>query len=197
MAHALVPALRESGPNDRKLAAALSPLIGDGDVSMLPRLERALLYGKGAQAAFAAKGDKLPTKALRQHLYWLPATEAAKAARGWLDFDDLILRARDLLSDPTVAQWVLFKLDGGIDHILIDEAQDTSPEQWQVIAKAGAGVHRWSRARARRSEQSLSSATESSRSIHSRAPICAASTPSRRSSTRALRPSVSACNAWN
>ncbi|MCB1408284.1 MAG: UvrD-helicase domain-containing protein, partial [Rhodobacteraceae bacterium] len=32
-----------------------------------------------------------------------------------------------------VAQWVLFKLDGGIDHILVDEAQDTSPEQWQVI----------------------------------------------------------------
>ena len=66
--------------------------------------------------------------------HWLPATEDAKAARGWLEFDDLILRARDLLGDQAVAQWVLFKLDGGIDHILIDEAQDTSPEQWQVIA---------------------------------------------------------------
>ncbi|WP_424941414.1 double-strand break repair helicase AddA [Aliiroseovarius sp. S253] len=59
--------------------------------------------------------------------------EAAKLARGWLDFDDLILKAGGLLTDPSVAAWVLFKLDGGIDHILVDEAQDTSPVQWRVI----------------------------------------------------------------
>ncbi len=64
---------------------------------------------------------------------WLPAFDAAKARRGWLDFDDLIRLARDLLGKSDVAQWVLFKLDGGIDHILVDEAQDTSPGQWQVI----------------------------------------------------------------
>jgi ATP-dependent helicase/nuclease subunit A len=50
-----------------------------------------------------------------------------KQARGWLDFDDLILNARQLLTDPAVAAWVLYRLDGGIDHILVDEAQDTSP----------------------------------------------------------------------
>ncbi|MGR3395331.1 double-strand break repair helicase AddA [Pseudooceanicola nanhaiensis] len=61
--------------------------------------------------------------------------EHAKQQRGWLDFNDLILRARDLLSDPAVAAWVLFRLDGGIDHILVDEAQDTSPEQWEVIER--------------------------------------------------------------
>ncbi len=64
---------------------------------------------------------------------FLPAYEARKALRGWLDFDDLIGRAGALLSDPVVAQWVLFRLDGGIDHILVDEAQDTSPNQWRVI----------------------------------------------------------------
>ena len=64
---------------------------------------------------------------------FLPAYARAKAARGWLDFDDLIARAGQLLTDPSVAQWVLFKLDGGVDHILVDEAQDTSPGQWQVI----------------------------------------------------------------
>jgi len=58
-----------------------------------------------------------------------------KQALGYLDFDDLILRARDLLTDPAVAQWVLFRLDGGIDHILVDEAQDTSPAQWDVIER--------------------------------------------------------------
>ena len=59
--------------------------------------------------------------------------EATKQARGWLDFDDLISRTRTLLTDKRQAQWVLYRLDGGIDHILVDEAQDTSPAQWDVI----------------------------------------------------------------
>ncbi len=64
---------------------------------------------------------------------FLPIYAARKAARGWLDFDDLISRAKALLSDRSVAAWVLFRLDGGIDHVLVDEAQDTSPDQWRVI----------------------------------------------------------------
>lgn len=64
---------------------------------------------------------------------FLPRYEAAKAARGYLDFDDLIARAKALLEDRSVAAWVLFRLDGGIDHILVDEAQDTSPDQWRII----------------------------------------------------------------
>lgn len=59
--------------------------------------------------------------------------ERRKAATAKLDFDDLILKTRDLLRRPGIAPWVLFKLDGGLDHILIDEAQDTNPAQWQVI----------------------------------------------------------------
>ncbi|MDW3223676.1 MAG: double-strand break repair helicase AddA [Paracoccaceae bacterium] len=74
--------------------------------------------------------------------------EGQKLQRGWLDFDDLILKARDLLNDPAVAAWVLFRIDGGIDHILVDEAQDTSPAQWDVIRKlaaefsSGEGAHK-------------------------------------------------------
>ncbi len=64
---------------------------------------------------------------------FLPLYQARKQAAGYLDFDDLIRRAAALLADPAVAAWVLFRLDGGIDHILVDEAQDTSPGQWQVI----------------------------------------------------------------
>ena len=64
---------------------------------------------------------------------FVPAYEARKLAMGALDFDDLIRKAKALLTDPAVAQWVLFRLDGGIDHILVDEAQDTSPTQWAVI----------------------------------------------------------------
>ncbi|OWJ76143.1 double-strand break repair helicase AddA [Haematobacter genomosp. 1] len=66
---------------------------------------------------------------------FLPEYDRRKGERGWLDFDDLITRARALLTDRAAAQWVLFRLDGGIDHILVDEAQDTSPGQWAVIER--------------------------------------------------------------
>jgi ATP-dependent helicase/nuclease subunit A len=62
------------------------------------------------------------------------AYERAKARAGALDFDDLIANAQNLLSRSDAAPWVLYKLDGGLDHILIDEGQDTSPAQWDLIA---------------------------------------------------------------
>lgn len=64
----------------------------------------------------------------------LDAYAALKTARGLLDYDDLILKSRDLLVEPSQVPWVMFKLDQGIDHILVDEAQDTSPDQWSVVA---------------------------------------------------------------
>ena len=56
-----------------------------------------------------------------------------KLKNGLLDFDDLTNKTLDLLNQSEMASWVLFKLDGGIDHILVDEAQDTNPKQWQII----------------------------------------------------------------
>ncbi|MBI2236775.1 MAG: double-strand break repair helicase AddA [Magnetospirillum sp.] len=64
----------------------------------------------------------------------LAAYQRRKTARALMDYDDLILAARELLMRPGAAPWVLFKLDGGIDHVLIDEAQDTNPDQWAVVA---------------------------------------------------------------
>ena len=77
--------------------------------------------------------------------------EEAKRKRGFLDYDDLILTAQRLLERGEAAQWVLFKLDGGIDHVLIDEAQDTSPEQWAIVTRlteeffAGDGIEHGAR----------------------------------------------------
>jgi len=59
--------------------------------------------------------------------------ETYKRAKSCLDYEDLINKTRMLLSDNGQASWVLYKLDGGIDHILLDEAQDTSPQQWDII----------------------------------------------------------------
>ena len=64
---------------------------------------------------------------------FIAAYEKRKVQRGALDFDDLIGKAKTLLEDPNVAQWVLFRLDGGVDHVLVDEAQDTSPDQWDIV----------------------------------------------------------------
>ncbi|MDC1229336.1 double-strand break repair helicase AddA [Octadecabacter sp.] len=64
---------------------------------------------------------------------FVTAYEAKKMERAALDFDDLISKAKALLEDPAVAQWVLFRLDGGVDHVLVDEAQDTSPDQWDIV----------------------------------------------------------------
>lgn len=59
---------------------------------------------------------------------------AEKRARTMLDYDDLIVRTHGLLHAHGAA-WVLYKLDNGIDHVLIDEAQDTSGLQWDIIQK--------------------------------------------------------------
>jgi ATP-dependent helicase/nuclease subunit A len=59
--------------------------------------------------------------------------EELKKQRSQLDFEDLITRTADLLTKDGVGPWIHYKLDQGIDHILVDEAQDTSPVQWSVI----------------------------------------------------------------
>jgi len=64
---------------------------------------------------------------------YLDQYKKLKFERGYLDFDDQILFVKNLLSKSDMAQWIMYQLDGGIEHILIDEAQDTSPDQWDII----------------------------------------------------------------
>lgn len=56
-----------------------------------------------------------------------------KKTNGFLNFDDLIERTLHLLQREGASQWVHYKLDKGLDHILLDEAQDTNPDQWKII----------------------------------------------------------------
>ena len=79
----------------------------------------------------------------------IEAYAGRKDAAALLDYDDLIARSSSLLVDPGAA-WVLYKLDGGLDHLLLDEVQDTAPAQWQIagalteefFAGRGASDHR-------------------------------------------------------
>ena len=83
--------------------------------------DHAATRGQAASIALFAIGEPV----LRRY-------QAAKENAGLLDYDDLIAGARKLLDDPGSA-WVLFKLDDGLDHILLDEAQDSNPEQWAIV----------------------------------------------------------------
>ncbi|WP_340116559.1 double-strand break repair helicase AddA [Pelagibius sp. 7325] len=106
--------------------------------------ERLILVSQRCNAITVARG----TRAL---LVLGDAIVAAyqrhKEARVLLDYDDLIHFSARLLARQGGVSWVLFKLDGGLDHLLVDEAQDTSPEQWRIVEMltseffAGAGAH--------------------------------------------------------
>ncbi len=97
-------------------------------------------YIKEQQELFVEVYDKVKAAAIlddtRAFLTILIETiteyQRTKAARACLDYDDLITCTRALFDDRG-AEWVMYKLDQGLDHILLDEAQDTSPFQWDVI----------------------------------------------------------------
>jgi ATP-dependent helicase/nuclease subunit A len=105
-------------PHYEAQAGRLANLIGD-----LLRLQN------GAQlAAHIAAG-------LRAGQVFAEAYARAKRAAGVADFNDLIDWTRRLLATPGMGDWVRYKLDREVDHVLVDEAQDTNAAQWEIIEK--------------------------------------------------------------
>lgn len=147
---ALRRASTAQNPEERRAAYAEIFLTAKGE----PRADTHFL-DKGFQARHAAWADALSTEkarlgALMDRIRAAATVERTRALltladavgrrydecksrRGALDFDDLIARTSDLLSRRCEAAWVLYKLDQGIDHILVDEAQDTSAPQWAIL----------------------------------------------------------------
>ncbi len=135
----LYPSYRQVFLTKKGLPSAEKNLITkaarESDPTALPTLidEQARILEVEARCRSAAIADRTTALLILGEVL-LDAYQAEKKRRALLDYDDLILATRALLHRPDVAPWVLFKLDGGLDHILVDEAQDTSPEQWEVIA---------------------------------------------------------------
>ena len=148
--------MSQGSTNDQKCAermqAAAWNFAGLGEVFLTDgKPRKSMATGKAPPAAAAwltdLQGVYLTTlESMRQarvaedtvHVLTLAEVHArlydqAKAARGVLDFGDLVARAVDLLTGRAAAAWVLYKLDGGIEHVLVDEAQDTAPQQWDII----------------------------------------------------------------
>jgi len=134
---ALTPAFLTQDGKAR--AQVCSKAIEKGAPSICALLDR-------AQAAFAALTDKLAHLRLAEASAAVLALadavqgdyERRKQAEAALDYDDLIVKTQNLLSNVAAAAWVLYKIDGGIDHILVDEAQDTNPAQWTIIESLAA-----------------------------------------------------------
>ncbi len=87
------------------------------------------------------------TPALELGRQFALAWNEAKNREGFIDFDDQIRRAAELLGQSELSEWIRYKLDRRFDHILIDEAQDTNTAQWRIIDAltgdffAGEGAH--------------------------------------------------------
>ena len=122
-----------SNPYTRKASALVADLFCRSLKSELPE-GREITRMKAVQSAL--KAIELRDRSVALMKIGLPIIEAytrEKAQRGALDFDDLIAKTYALLTQSNAAEWVLYKLDGGISHLLLDEAQDTSPPQWALI----------------------------------------------------------------
>jgi len=124
---------------------------------------------EGLRAALRGARVALSTlDALRLAATYLAAYAIEKRAFGALDFADLIEKTRALLTAKQAAAWVLYKLDGGIDHILVDEAQDTAPDQWDIVrALTGEFFAGEARPRERGLERSLFVVGDEKQSIYS------------------------------
>lgn len=118
------------------------------DAALAARIEietlrvAALAEKRAAAAVYESSAALMTVLEAILHRY-----EAAKRARAVVDFDDLIARVQTLLG-TSPHKWVAYRLDAAISHILVDESQDTNPEQWQIVRAladeffAGEGVER-------------------------------------------------------
>ncbi|HWU96128.1 MAG TPA: UvrD-helicase domain-containing protein, partial [Sphingomonas sp.] len=88
------------------------------------------LLGMKTQAAYA----DLLARGLEAGRVYAETYGQAKRRLGAVDFNDLIHRTVALLAEPGMGEWVRFKLDQATEHVLIDEAQDTNPQQWAIVS---------------------------------------------------------------
>jgi ATP-dependent helicase/nuclease subunit A len=118
---------KEGEPRKRMATKAIDPWAVEWLAREQARLCQTVEQAKAARIAEAT------VHAISLALAHIELYEGAKSALRLLDFGDLIQRSHALLTVRADAAWVLFKLDGGLDHVLLDEAQDTAPEQWNIL----------------------------------------------------------------
>ncbi|HCM83039.1 MAG TPA: hypothetical protein DIS76_00550 [Rhodospirillaceae bacterium] len=120
-------------PRKRLLTKEIIHKIGNDYTAML-LAEQERIYALSERA----KDQRLATASAAMGIVLARVSTAyqlMKEQHGALDFNDLIQKTHQLLDSRAMGEWVHYKLDGGIDHVLVDEAQDTAPLQWEVITR--------------------------------------------------------------
>lgn len=111
--------------------AKLSTKLDDGIAAdLITELERVLNYRTvGTKLQLIERNHDILTLAQDFVAHY----NHLKQQQALLDYDDQIQMTARLLTTSDQASWVMYKLDGGIQHLLLDEAQDTSPAQWRIV----------------------------------------------------------------
>ena len=126
---------RNLAPRSRKPSRSQAASMGDaGETRFLAMHQRI-----SAQMQKTLEIDKR-LRALALNAVWyrsgqifIDGYQRLKREQRVLDFTDLEWNCYRLLNAADNAHWVQYKIDQRIDHVLIDEFQDTNPTQWQLI----------------------------------------------------------------
>jgi ATP-dependent helicase/nuclease subunit A len=138
---ALTPIERAARLSDLRkvvLTEKETPRVSAGQLKAEPHYEAhagrlAVLIGELLSIQNGARLASEVAAGLRAGQAFADAYARAKRSAGVADFNDLIEWTRDLLGQPGMGEWVRYKLDRRVDHVLVDEAQDTNPAQWDII----------------------------------------------------------------
>lgn len=122
-----IRALRSSKALEAKLGAVVLADLQQLHLQIAQRLQIAIDQNKRLQALDTSRAWYVCGQRLVHHYQRL------KQEHGLLDFSDLEWNAYRLLNRGRHAEWVQYKLDQRIDHLLVDEFQDTNPTQWRLL----------------------------------------------------------------
>jgi len=134
---AITPAFLTQGgtPRARRASQSQQQRLGqDGEIRFLD------LHATVSERLLALHGARARHRRFVTTTAWYTAGlrllehfQRIKRERRVLDFSDLEWQACELLNRSAHASWVQYKLDARIDHLLVDEFQDTNPTQWRLL----------------------------------------------------------------
>ncbi|WJW74753.1 UvrD-helicase domain-containing protein [Thiohalobacter sp. IOR34] len=126
---------KDGRPRSRKASKTLIAKLGESGTERLLELHEQLCAALLELLDLRARLDhwRLSRAWYRAGQQLLSHYQRIKRERRLLDFADLEWNAYRLLNRSGHAHWIQYKLDARVDHLLVDEFQDTNPTQWRLL----------------------------------------------------------------